>query len=250
MKRAGEHGRLDEVFFVSLMPIVSRIAAAEHELAELGSYPQERLISIIKEVGFRCNLCSRCCTRTFNGHVFLLDEDTERARKIDPESVEPAPYPEFCDQKGTFYVSGYALRAQDDENGSCYFLENNRCRIYNHRFSICRVYPYMLHREPDEQGKIEWRQISGLDEHGEYHTEIPGDLIREAAAETREYETACIRQEISFLRYIQEYFSDNRLRHVQKIYDDRMRGFSHGEEIRIMVFCNGRLEEHRISGRR
>lgn len=231
---------------VSLVPISSRIAAKEGELSELLAYPQERLAAIIREVGFRCDLCSRCCTRAFNGHVFLLDRDVAIAREIDPESVEPAPFPEFCDQKGTFYVSGYALRAKDDDCGSCYFLDNNRCRIYDQRFSICRVYPYMLHREPDEQGTIDWRQISGLDQHGEYHTEISEDICKQAAAETREYEIACIRQELSFLEYIQEYFSKNRLRHVQKVYDDRMRAFTRGEEIQVMVFYNGRLDKHRV----
>lgn len=235
---------------VSLIPIPARITTAERELSDILAYPQEQLAAIIKEVGFRCDLCSRCCTRAFNGHVFLLDRDVAVAREIDPESVEPAPYPEFCDQNGTFYVSGYALRAKDDDCGSCYFLENNRCRIYNQRFTICRVYPYMLHREPDERGKLDWRQIAGLDKHGEYHTELPESRCQEAAAETREYETACIRQEIAFLLYMQDYFSKNQLRHVQKIHDDRMRAFARGEEIRIMVFCNGRLEEHRIRNTR
>jgi hypothetical protein len=243
---AGYSGREDEVVPVSLIPIPARIAAAERELCGVLAYPQERLAAIIREVGFRCNLCSRCCTRAFNGHVFLLDRDTAIARKIDPESVEPAPYPEFCDQNGTFYVSGYALRAQDDDCGSCYFLENNRCRIYDQRFSICRVYPYMLHREPDERGTLDWRQIAGLDEHGEYHTEISENLCQEAAAETREYEIACIRQEIAFLAYIQDYFARNRLRHVQKVYDDRMRAFVRGDGIRIRVFYHGMLEEHLI----
>jgi Fe-S-cluster containining protein len=234
------------VVSVSLVPIPSRIAAKEGELFELLAYPQEQLAAIIQEVGFRCDLCSRCCTRAFNGHVFLLDRDVAIAREIDPESVEPAPFPEFCDQKGTFYVSGYALRAKDDDCGSCYFLENNRCTIYDRRFSICRVYPHMLHREPDEQGNVDWRQIAGLDQHGEYHTEIPEIRCQEAAAETKDFEIACIRQEIAFLVLIQDYFSRNQLRHVQKIYDDRMRAFARGEEIRIMVFHNGLLEEHRI----
>ena len=234
------------MFPVSLIPIPLRIAAAERELSGLLAYPQEQLAAIIREVGFRCNLCSRCCTRAFNGHVFLLDRDAALAKEIDPASIEPAPYPEFCDQNGTFYVSGYALRAKDDDCGSCYFLENNRCRIYEQRFSICRVYPYMLHREPDERGNIDWRQVAGLNEHGEYNTEIPENLCQEAAAVTREYETACIRQEISFLEFMQDYFSQNQLRHVQKIYDDRMRAFARSEEIRVMVFFDGRLEERRI----
>lgn len=239
-----------EVAPVSLMPIPARITAAQKELAGLLAYPSERLAAIIKDVGFRCDLCGRCCTRAFNGHVFLLDRDTARAREIDPDSVEPAPFPEFCDQNGTFYVSGYALRSRDDENGSCYFLENNRCRIYDRRFSICRVYPLMLHREADDEGNIDWRQISGLDEHGEYHAEIPGHVCQEAAAETKEYEIACIRQEIAFLEYMHTFFSKNRLRHVQKVYDDRMRAFEQGSAIRIMVFYHGRLEEHRIHNNR
>jgi uncharacterized protein len=234
------------VFSVSLIPIPSRIAAVERELSDLLAYPQERLASIIHDVGFRCDRCGRCCTRAFNGYVFLLDRDVAIAREIDPASVEPAPFPEFCDQKGTFYVSGYTLRVKDDGCGSCYFLKNNMCMIYNQRFAICRVYPYMLHQEPDERGKIDWRQIAGLDEHGEYHTEIPWDLCNEAAAETREYEIACLKQEIDFLMYIQEYFSKNHLRHVQKTYDDHGKAFTKGEEIRVMVFYNGRLEEHQI----
>jgi Fe-S-cluster containining protein len=231
---------------VSLIPIPARIAAAERELSDLLAYPKERLAEIIGDIGFQCELCSRCCTQEFNGHVFLLDRDTVRAREIDPHAIEPAPFPEFCDQNGTFYVSGYALRAKDDTRGPCYFLSDNRCSIYDQRFSICRVYPYMLHREPDENGDIDWRQISGLNEHGGYHTKIPERVCQEIASETLEYEAACLRQEIAFLTFIRDYFSRNRLRHVQKIYDDRMREYDTGKEIRIMVFHSGRLEQHQI----
>ncbi len=234
---------------VSLTPIPSRIAGKKRELSDLLAYPPQQLAEIIGEIGFRCDLCSRCCTRAFNGHVFLLDRDVAAARDIDPESIEPAPFPEFCDQNGTFYVSGYALRAKDDESGSCYFLDKNRCRIYDKRFSICRVYPYMLHREPDERGIVDWRQIAGINEHGEYHTHIHGNLCREAAEQTIDYESACIRHDIAFLEYIRDYFDRNKLRHVQKVYDDRMRAWARGGEIRIMVFCSGRLEDHRIQRR-
>ena len=231
---------------ISLIPVPLRIAAVSRELSELSAYPEEKLETIISEIGFRCDLCGRCCTRAFNGHVYLLDRDTAAVKEIDPEALEPAPFPEFCDQDGTFYVSGYALRARDDEAGSCWFLEKGRCRVYGQRFAICRIYPYMLHREPDEQGKVDWRQFSGIDEHGEYHTEISRDTCSAAAAETKEYELAYLRQEMAFLENIRDYFARNRLRHVQKIYDDRMRTYVKGEEIRVMVFSGGRLEEHRI----
>jgi len=234
---------------VSLIPIPARIAAAERELSDLLAYPPEQLAATIREVGFRCDRCGRCCTRAFNGHVFLLDADAAAAREIDPGSIEPAPFPEFCDQNGTFYVSGYALRSQEDDQGSCYFLENGRCRIYDCRFSICRIYPYMLHREPDERGAVDWRQIAGLDLHGEYHAAIPEQECRKSAMETRNYEIARVKQDLAFFSGIRDHFARNRLRHVQKIYDDRMRAYGQGDEIRVMVFCGGRFEEHRIRGR-
>ena len=151
---------------ISLVPIPYRIAALVRERNGLFDYPAERLAGIIREVGFRCDCCARCCTRAFNGHVFLLDRDVAVVREIDPGAIEPAPDPEFCDQNGIFYVSGYALRAKDDAEGSCWFLDGGKCRIYDRRFSICRIYPYMLHREADEEGNIDWRQISGLEMHG------------------------------------------------------------------------------------
>ena len=162
---------------VSLVPIPLRIAALTQERNSVFEYPTERHASVIHEVGFRCTCCAKCCTRAFNGHVFLLDRDVNAVREIDPAALEPAPNPEFCDQNGTFYVSGYALRAKDDDAGSCYFLENNRCRIYESRFAICRIYPNMLHREADENGKVDWRQISGLDKHGEYGMAIPVEAV-------------------------------------------------------------------------
>jgi hypothetical protein len=233
---------------ISLVPIPFRIAALTQERNSLFEYPLERLAGIVKDVGFRCTMCAKCCTRAFNGHVFLLDRDVTSVKKIEPDAIEPAPDPEFCDQNGTFYGSGYALRAKDDEPGSCWFLENGRCRIYDDRFFICRVYPYMLHREPDETGNVDWRQISGIDQHGEYDRMICVEEADCLARETKEFENAFFTQEIAFLEYIQTYFSKNGLRHVQKVYDDRMRAFSKGFPIRVMVFYDGGFEEHTLHG--
>jgi Fe-S-cluster containining protein len=231
---------------VSLIPIPLRIAALIQERNSLFDYPVERLAGVIREVGFRCTECSKCCTRAFNGHVFLLDRDVTVIKSIDPAALEPAPAPEFCDQNGIFYVSGYAVRTQDDDTGSCWFLKNGRCRIYDRRFTICRIYPYMLHREPDESGKIDWRQFSGLDQHGEYGAVISDDESLDLARETKEYENAFLTQEIQFLEFMQEYFSRHRLRHVQKVYDDRLRRFNKGDEITVMVYYDGRLRKHRL----
>ena len=231
---------------MSLIPIPLRIAALTRERNSLFDYPVERLAGVIKDVGFRCISCAKCCTRAFNGHVFLLDCDVTAGQALDPAALEPAPAPEFCDQNGIFYVSGYALRTQDDDAGSCWFLKNGRCRIYDRRFTICRIYPYMLHREPDEYGKIDWRQFSGLDRHGEYDAVISDDESLDLARETKEYENAFLTQEIQFLEFMQEYFRRHRLRHVQKVYDDRLKRFNRGDEITVMVYYDGLLKKHHI----
>jgi hypothetical protein len=226
-----------------------RIAALTQERNRLFEFPINKLAECIKEIGFRCTSCAKCCTRVFNGHVFLLDRDVTALKAIDPAALEPAPAPEFCDQNGIFYVSGYALRTQDDDAGSCWFLKDGMCRIYDRRFAICRIYPYMLHREPDESGKIDWRQFSGLDQHGEYDMIISDDESLDLARETKEYENAFLTQEISFLEFMQEYFNSHRLRHVQKVYDDQLRRFNRGEEIIVMVYYDGVLEQHGIKNR-
>jgi Fe-S-cluster containining protein len=226
-----------------------RIAALTLERNGLFEFPTKKLAECIKEVGFRCTSCAKCCTRAFNGHVFLLDRDVTAIKAIDPAALEPAPAPEFCDQNGIFYVSGYALRTQDDDAGSCWFLKNGICKIYDRRFTICRIYPYMLHREPDESGKIDWRQFSGLDQHGEYDMIISDDESLDLARETKEYENAFLTQEIKFLEFMQEYFNSHRLRHVQKIYDDQLRQYNRGEEIIVMVYYDGVLEQHIIKNR-
>ncbi|MDD1696058.1 MAG: YkgJ family cysteine cluster protein, partial [Methanoregula sp.] len=153
------------------------------------------------------------------------------------------------DQNGIFYVSGYALRVQEGVPGSCYFLNDGRCVIYDRRFSICRIYPYMLHREPDERGKVDWRQISGLDEHGEYNTDISQKDCLAIALETKEYEEAYLMQEIGFLIFMQDYFTRHRLRNVKKVYDAQLRRYNKGEEITVLVYFGGLLEEHRIKNR-
>ena len=110
---------------------------------------EQDLAEIISAVGFSCLLCGRCCTTAFNGHVFLLDADAERVMAMNPSLLIPAPEFELSDEEGNFFVAGYALRVRED--GSCIFLTDTRCRIYDERFTICRIYPYMLHREPGKR---------------------------------------------------------------------------------------------------
>lgn len=225
--------------------IDTRLAEVQEELLDLKNFPDTEFISIIKELGFKCELCARCCTKEFNDHVFLLDSDLERIGSINPDAVTPAPYYEFCDQNGRFYVSGYALKTKPD--GSCFFLENKRCRIYENRPLICRVYPHMLHREADEAGKVDWRQISGLNEHGSYHSELDDSTCEEIARETRDYEEAYLKQMIDFFEAVRTHFRKNGLKHVQSTYDRKMREFIKGGcEIEVFVYYKGGFEMQKL----
>lgn len=225
------------------MSIQNHILTLRHDEAALLGYPEDELIRIIRDVGFACEGCGRCCTASYNGHVFLLDRDLPYLREHHPEALIPAPDFEYGDSDGTLYVSGYALSLQ--ENGRCLFLDSeNRCRIYENRLSICRIYPYMLHREPDADGVVEWRQISGLGEHGEYHGEITEDEATTISGDVLSYELDFIRQQIGFWEAIGRFFDEQNLRHVRKIYDQTLRRFQKGEPVRVMVYTRGSFEEY------
>jgi len=223
------------------------LMARRKEREDLRWYSTIDLARIISEVGFSCNRCAKCCTRAFNGHVHLLDDDADRVRKSDPAALEPAFPFDFCDQHGTFYVSGYTIRSQQDEAGSCFFLEDGNCRIYPARPRVCGIYPYMLHREPDEDGIIDWRQISGLNEHGEYHTEISREQALSLARETKQFEEAVLDHAIAFLEYTGDYFSRLGLRHVRKVYDDRLRAYRQGAVLEVLVYHRGRFEPWQVT---
>lgn len=226
--------------------ISARLTALRQDLFSVTDYPDEKLAGILREVGFACDRCTKCCTKEFNDHVFLLDTDTSAIKANDPAALIPAPYFELADQHGRFYDSGYALRTKPD--GTCFFLDGDRCRIYDDRLSICRIYPYMLHREPDERGIVDWRQISGLNRHGTYHNEISFEESLAIARDVKAYEIAFLEQTIRFYEFACDHFAEHGLRHIRKVYDDRMRAFRKGEEIEVFVLWNGRLEPWRMRG--
>jgi hypothetical protein len=223
-------------------PFARLIGEQKRELALLSAYSLERLARVFRGVGFRCDRCARCCTRSFNGHVLLLDDDVEQVGAIDRMSMEPVPSYDFSDQEGTFYTSGYTIRAIPDREGSCWFLEGGLCRIYEKRPMVCRVYPYMLHREPDERGKVDWRQISGLDLHGEYHSPLSLEESLDLAALTKAFEVRALLHEIAFLECTGMHFLVNGLRYARKARDDRLHRLRRGEDAVVMVYHRGRFE--------
>jgi Fe-S-cluster containining protein len=230
---------------LTAISIEDKIRELKEEIEALAAYPDEEFLHIIKDVGFECTLCGKCCTRDFNDHAFLLDADAEAIKTIDESALVPAPYYEFCDNKGEFYVSGYAIRANRD--GTCHFLEKGRCKIYEQRPQICRIYPYMLHREEaacggDDEGVLDWRQISGLNRHGSYYGEIGDEECRQIVKEVRAYETDFLKQELAFLEAIKVHFEKHGLKASPMAYDRQMRLFDRGGKVKVNVFYRGGFE--------
>jgi Fe-S-cluster containining protein len=229
------------------VPVPYRIVALMQERNALFAFPLDRLAERIRGTGFRCARCGTCCTREVNGHIFLLDREVADAKARDPDAFVPAPVPEFCDKEGTFYDSGYAIRMRNDRPGSCWFLEEGRCRIYAERFAGCRIYPYMLRRGADSRGRMGWRQFARMHEHGRYHDLISPERSMTLAREIKEYENAVLTQQISFLETVHEYFSVHGLRHDQEMYDTLVRECGNGRSIRVRVYHAGELEETEMS---
>ncbi|WP_321505026.1 YkgJ family cysteine cluster protein [uncultured Methanoregula sp.] len=224
-----------------------RIVALMQERNRLFAYPLEQIASDIWSARFRCSCCGACCTRSVNNHIFLLDHDVAELKTIDPGAYVPAPDPEFCDQNGMFYVSGYALRMKDDAAGSCWFLENGKCSIYDSRFSGCRIYPHMLRRSAGVSGNVTWRQFARKGSHGQFDPSLSYDECLAIAREIKEYENAYLTHQISFLETIHEYFILCNLRHDPAVYQKHMRGYGQGRPIEIKVFHAGELEEYRVA---
>ena len=224
------------------IPLPCRIVALMQERNQLYAYPLQDIEAMIRRIGFRCTCCGSCCTRSINTHVFLLDHDVAVARGIDPGCIEPAPGPEFCDQEGMLYVSGYALKKKRDDSGSCWFLEGNTCRIYDRRFSVCRIYPHMLRPVRDAKGRMIWQQFAREGRHGEYRQPVSPDDCTALAREVREYENAFLTQQISFLETVHEYFCIQGLCHDQEMYARQLQRLEQGEPADVMVYHAGTLE--------
>jgi uncharacterized protein len=232
---------------VDEIPIPYRIVALMQERNRLFAYPLEQVAGDIWSSRFRCTSCGACCTRTINNHIFLLDRDVERVKALDPDAYEPAPDPEFCDQNGMLYVSGYALRMKKDATGSCWFLEDGRCRIYEQRFSGCRIYPHMLRRSAGVPGNVTWRQFARKGSHGRYDPTLPFEECLAIAREVKEYENAYLSQQIVFLETIHEYFNVHGLCHNPMVHKQRMQQIRQGRPVDIKVFHAGELEACRIA---
>jgi Fe-S-cluster containining protein len=226
------------------LPVQSRMDQLLLEQQALREYSDERFAREIVSIGFACKRCARCCTKEFKGHAFLLDGDVTAIRRLCPGALIPSPFFEYCDQYGRFYTAGYALRTRAD--GACTFLDHIHCAIYGERPAACRMYPYMLRRESDDQGNKSWRQFGRPDCHGLYLSPISKDEAVSIARETKRYEEEVINHELRYLAFIRRYFEEHLLIHNRRTYDTGIRNFLHGESVIVMVYYCDTFEENEV----
>jgi Predicted Fe-S-cluster oxidoreductase len=223
------------------VPIACRIIALRQEQNRLFAFPADLLAQEIRTTGFSCTCCGACCTRAVNRHIFLLDRDVTAVQAIDPGAYRPAPDPEFCDENGTLYDSGYALVM--DGSGACRFLKNNRCQIYSDRFLVCRVYPYMIRRETGSQDSHRWCTFARKNDHGEYGGDLPDETCMALAREVLAYENGFLSQQIAFLEAVKEHFTANGLCHDPAKHRESIRGMQAGTPVPVKVFRAGEFED-------
>lgn len=229
------------------VPIPYRIIALLQEQSRLFAYPLSQLAEEIRETGFQCSECGMCCTDKMNSNIFLLDHEVDTVRNIDPLALQPAPSPEFCDQNGIYYSSGFSLRMKGGDPRSCWFLENDRCKIYDERFAVCRTFPHMLRgRIPHDENTREWQTFARRDQHGVYRESLTKEECLALAGRIREYENAILTQEVSFLETVHELFTIQDLYHDPAMYETRMQSFREGDPVQVRVYHSGELEEFKI----
>jgi Fe-S-cluster containining protein len=92
-----------------------------------------------KQVGFVCNRCGRCCgdTEEHTRQIFLLKREAERISNQTSLDIN-----KFADKVSGF--EPYIYQMKKPEDGKCFFIEKNRCTIYQIRPLICRFYPFQL----------------------------------------------------------------------------------------------------------
>ena len=84
---------------------------------------------------FKCSGCGTCCRWT--GSVLLTEKDIVRMADFLHLSEQ-----EFIDAHTRLAPSRKQLALLDQEDGSCAFLEGNRCSVYEARPEQCRTFPY------------------------------------------------------------------------------------------------------------
>ncbi|MBO8181948.1 MAG: YkgJ family cysteine cluster protein [Archaeoglobus sp.] len=100
--------------------------------------------------------CGKCC---YDTEMPLTMEDVERILSLGFEVDD-------------FSIVVDGVRRLRNVGGRCFFLENNRCTIYEHRPKGCRIYPLVL----NEKGEVVVDDVCPLKE--EVEKEITEEFVK------------------------------------------------------------------------
>lgn len=88
-----------------------------------------------KEPVFECQRCGACCR--WEGHVILTDEDIARLAVATALSEV-----DFIERYTILAANRCQLSLAEQADGSCIFLKEDRCSVYEARPRQCRSFPH------------------------------------------------------------------------------------------------------------
>lgn len=99
-------------------------------------------VIVPNSVGFKCKNCGICC------HLQPPDVDLIEQKRIEGKGFKGFLTP--ADDTGLRWI-------RRKSNGSCFFLENNQCKIYDVRPAVCRLEPFTIidYNYPEKQIELE-----------------------------------------------------------------------------------------------
>ncbi|WP_305064014.1 YkgJ family cysteine cluster protein [Methanococcoides sp.] len=140
----------------------------KEELEAAGNISSKALAAQIRDIGFSCSMCGKCCRRSCGDNRVLLTSSD--IRSLQDSSLEDAVFPMLpdipdvsladtvneygheleVDAQGRYHTFGWMLKRK--ANGNCSFIGEdgtNRCGIYDRRPMLCGTYPFYI-----EGGKL------------------------------------------------------------------------------------------------
>ncbi|WP_406660427.1 YkgJ family cysteine cluster protein [Methanolobus sp. ZRKC3] len=126
----------------------------------------KEIAAAIRDYGFTCLICGRCCRREYGDNTVIVSpeeiEKIQHSTSLDRDHIavplieerEDGKFDEAylkdisdsIDSKGSVHTFGWKLCQKD--SGDCSFIqkrgEGNRCTIYSSRPMLCSTYPFYM----------------------------------------------------------------------------------------------------------
>ena len=150
----------------------------EEEIDAAKQIDKEELAEQIRDIGFNCLMCGKCCRREFgDNRVAVIPEEIIRIKDgkslnldeiAEPLNIEADSPEEECqlqadsgmiDEDGNIHTFGWMLHRKKDRD--CSFIpegiKDNLCEIYELRPLLCSTYPFYM-----EDLKLQMSECEGL----------------------------------------------------------------------------------------